>query len=844
MTARRTNARPQASFYLPWGLALRRATLLLLGFLAITAAGCRGCDSQQAEDDTDQLSEEDRDKLAEEKKKKKDLEIGPLLPLLGQDLSEDESSDLKSGILVKPGHWTPTVQQMQANYDDFVGRTSATLVDERRQPTILDHTHFTYQSTRPVVLAKGRKKMVEGQLFVPEHDAGKYVRSRLINRNSGAEVDQVEPLLVRMPSYQYSLVVLAKESSRYGFLKVTDSVRAEWEEEYDESPLPHYRVALADTSDRLPLPTSLLSWTTIAYLVWDEVDATQLTAEQQQALLDWLHWGGRLIINGPDSLDTLRGTFLDDYLPADGAGPRNISTDDLRGWSDYWGKRIQGEPLPPLEPSRSISAVMLTPRKGARELPGDAGLFYEGNVGRGTIVVSAVQLTQRELVNWPGYDGFLNAALLGRPRRYFSEGPYGGMRVTWAELPKQRLDAHLTSGLRLFARDAGAQANVRVVESTNTTPFGTAQTDMVMQVDRLGGVAAWNEFGPVSNTARDLLVEAAGVQMPSAGFIVACLMLYLAVLVPLNWIVFHTLGRVEWAWIAAPVVAILGTIAVVRLAQLDIGFVRSQTEIALLELQGDHPRGLLSRYTAFYSSLSTTYDVAFDEANTVATPFPAREDESLKTSERPYEVSFEQHADTVLRGLAVSSNSTRMLHSEQLIDLEGPLKLGLSSRNNPQVENRTGLNLRDVVVVRRYFQGDSDQPLYDASWIGDLRSGATAVLGLTQRSWSDDQLPFADDRTRAARGNGTESLNVDELLKLAFLFPQANDPRYARREEYRLVGQVAEVLSGAEVNPNASQIQGVTVVLAHLEYGDLPQAQADVNSRGDVKITKTNLFED
>ena len=34
-------------------------------------------------------------------------------------------------------------------------------------------------------------------------------------------------------------------------------------------------------------------------------------------LVDWLHWGGQIIISGPKSLDLLRGkTFLGPYLPA------------------------------------------------------------------------------------------------------------------------------------------------------------------------------------------------------------------------------------------------------------------------------------------------------------------------------------------------------------------------------------------------------------------------------------------------------------------------------------------------------------------------------------------------
>ncbi len=822
---------------------MRRSAMLLLGMLVLTTAGCRGCQSTPSDEDG-QKSEEELKKLADEKKKKKDLDIGPLLPLFGHDLSEDESADLNPGILVKPGHWTPTVQKMQANYDDFVGHASTALVDDHKQLAALRHTRFTYQSTRPVVLAKGREKMVEGQLYVPEDAASSHIRSRLVNRDSGAEVLQVDPRLVKMPSYQYLLVVLAKEVSRYGFLKVTDTVRAEWEEEDDESSQFHYRVVLVDATERIALSPSLFSWTSIAYLVWDEVDATQLSPEQQQALVDWLHWGGRLIVNGPDSLDTLRGSFLDEFLPAESAGVRNISADDLSGWSDYWGNRTLGKRLPPLVPDRPLSGVKLAPREDAREVAGGGGLFYERNVGRGSIVVSALQLSQRELINWPGYDGFLNGALLGRLRRQFSEGAYSGLCVGWFQLPERRLDAHLTTGLRLFARDAGAPANIRKVQTPNTTPFAAPPAEMHTEIDRPGGLAAWNEFGPVSSASREMLTEAAGVEMPGAGFIMGCLALYLVVLVPLNWMVFHTVGRVEWAWIAAPVIAVLGTMAIVRMAQLDIGFVRSQTEIALLELHGDHPRGLLSRYTAFYSSLSTTYDVAFDRANTVATPFPVGEDGEGKIGDQLFDVSFERRADTLLRGLAVSSNSTRMMHSEQMIELEGPLRLGMSSRNHRQVENRCGLDLTNVVVVRRQFTSGEAQPRYDASWIGDLRDDTSAVLGLTPLVLTSEKLPFADERKLEARDGLAERLNVDELLKLVYQFPQENDLRYARCEEYRLVGQIDEVLPGAEADPAASQVQGVTVVLAHLAYGDQPLAQPDANSRGDVKITEAGIFDD
>ena len=817
---------------------------MLLGLAAFSCAGCRGGDSQQTPEQTKEQAERASRKLAEERKKEEPLEIGPLLPQLGQAHLENDAEAQLPKILVKPGHWTPTVQQMRANLGDFVGTASTTLVDEQQQPVPVEGTQFIFQSMRSVVLAKGREKVIEGKLFVPEQDAATHVRSRLTSRDSGGVVHLADPQLARMPSYQYFIVVLAKEASRYAFLKVTDSIRAEWEEEFEEPSQAHYRVVLADPKEGIPLPSSLFSWSSIAYLVWDEVDPAELSAEQQQALVDWLHWGGRLIVNGPDSLDTLRASFLDEYLPAQSKGSREFTADVLRDWSKMWSNRISGSTLAPLAPARTLSGVKLAPRVDAREVGGGGGLFYERSIGLGNIVVSAVQLNQSELVNWPGYDGFLNAALLRRPQRRFSEGPYGGLRVDWFDHRGHRLDAQFVTGLRLFAHDAAAAANVRSEQQTQVNQFGLPETSSVTQVDRPGGLGSWSDFGPVATASRDLLVEAAGVQMPGAGFIVACLAVYLLVLVPLNWMVFYTLGRVEWAWFAAPVIAVLGTYGVVRLAQLDIGIVRSQTEIALLELQGAHPRGLLSRYAALYSSLSTTYDVTFDQQETVAVPFASGEEESPSLGDRQYEVTLETDPDTVLRGLAVASNSTRMLHSEQVFPLAGPLKLGLTSRNHYQLVNHSGLNLRDVAVVRRHFKEGDDRPSYDASWIGELRHGASSALGLTPYAWAGDRIPFAEEREQAARESSIERMQLDELLKLAFQFPDRDDPQSARREEYRLVGRIDEVLPGAEVSPAASQIRGATVVLAHLQYGDQPVAQPDVNSRGDLDLTTTDLFDD
>jgi len=819
-----------------WAVALRRTIWLLMLMAVGVTVGCGGCETKQSVQQAKE-GEEDKKKAAEKKEKKPPLEIGPLLSQLGQAEpfdQEDTSADPEKGprLLVKPGHWTPTVQRMKANYEDFVGRTTIGLFDDRNRPSVLRNTRFTYESSRPIVLAKGRAKQVAGEVFVPEYTTGKRIQARLINRDSGSRVANRDLSMLKMPSYQYFLVVLAKEYSRYSFLKVTDTVRAPWEEEFEETASPYYRVVLADGTKALPLSANSLAWTSIAYVIWDEVDPTRMSADQQEALLDWLHWGGRLIVNGPDSLDSLRGSFLDVYLPVEGAGPRSITAEDLTPWSSFWSVRSEGKQASLLKPTQPWSGIRLKPRDDARELAGGSGLFYQRNVGRGSIVVSAFQLSERDFINWSGYDSFLNAALLGRPRRRFSEGTYGGPRVEWADYGSQRLDAHFVTGLRLFARDANLDANWRRVETTNSNQFGLSDVSSTEKVDRPGGVAAWSEDSPVSLASRASLLEAAAVRVPGGGFVLACLGVYLVVLVPLNWLVFRAVNRVEWAWIAAPVIAVLGTWALVRMVQLDIGFVRSQTEIALLELQGSYERGLLTRYTGLYSSLSTTYEVAYEDPTTVALPFPAEDKSPLKVGDRSSAVVFEKQRETHLRGLTVLSASRRTVHSEQMFSLEGWLRLGTSSSNSRQVENQSGFNLRDVVVVqRRLIRG---KPQTMGSWIGDLRSGDSAVLGLTPVDLSEGRLPFSVERERAARDRVSSRLDLDALLKLAFQFPGDNDPLQKNRETYRLVGIVDQLLPGTEVSPAASQIQGATVVLAHLEYDAAVEPQPDTNSRSDV----------
>ena len=835
--------------------------LAAMSLAVLCLAGCRGCSSQTA---AQKALQQQREKEAAEKKKREEeakqrdpFELGPVTPLLSEPIASGEQAG--SLRLAKPGHWTATVQVTSANEGDFEGASSVAVVDSRRRVQALPESTFALVAARPALLAKGREKRLQNELLPPGGDDRIRVRSSLLE--SGAEVRSTVDPWSMMPSHQYFLLVLAREPARYAFFKVADAVQAPLEDDAGEMAPPHYRVVLADGNKPAPLPPSVLDWTSVAYLVWDEVDPARLDPAQQLALVDWLHWGGRLIVNGPDSLATLRGSFLDNYLPVDAGRVASFDASALTQLNLQWTARSDGKPRDPIVTTRAWSGIELKPRagRGAIALPGAERLFYECPVGAGSVVVSAIQLAERDFVNWPGFDGFLNGVLLRRPPRRFRaelDGVATGLQTIWARKADDGRDhdAHYTTPLRWFSRDAATEANARrmpVAAAQPPTPFSGgslgAIAEMQLVVDRPGGLGAWDDFNAPSAAAREALRLAAGVRVPGAMFVVVCLAVYLVVLVPLNWMMFQALNRVEWAWLAAPVIALAATIAVVRQAQLDIGFVRAQTEIAVLELQGDHPRGHLSRYMAFYSSLSTVYDAEFDDQSAVAAPFPVERRSATPASllgEGLTIVQFEKYDHPRLRGIPVSSASTQFVHSEQMHTLAGPIAMSHPSSNDQawQVTNRSGLDLSDAAVVHRFFV--NGRVAYDGCWLGQFSNGSTMALPRMQLPASSEGLPYAAERAKAAEVDSHKRLDVDPLLKLAFEFPPVYDGLYRAREEWRLIARVDEPLTGAHTTPAASQIVASTVVISHLRCELPPAPEPDVNSPADVVPDRRIQFDD
>ncbi len=852
---KRADGRLLRTLWLQIVLLLFPVTLAL-----VVVPGCGGCPKV----DEDPLAKRKREeeerikKLEEEKKKPKDdFEVVGRLAIEPSDATLTRSN-------VKPGHWVRCVQQLKANNFDVQAELETETVDSKGRPLEIEHTPFRLIVNRPASLPKGQVKHFELTYFLPrpsqrEENKQLWLSQKLRYRRSGREIPQgtQQQPTTTMPPYQFYFVVLSSEPNRFVSFTKLDAIKAPTGLVTDEESLLYYRVVLPKIDRRVPLPTHPLTWTSVAYVLWDDLAPSQLEPGQQQAMLDWLHWGGQLMISGPESLDSFRGSFLEPYLPAAVERAAEFVQADFDQLNSAWALRDAKDRAKrhvlQLDPDKPLLGVALKIHDAAQWIDGCENLVAERQVGRGRVVATAFSLSDRRLRRWKCFDGFFNACFLRRPSRKFYEGQdLLGPQVRLVDLAGYENDPRLSTALRYFSRDTGRLSGL------NSTTMQDESEEELTDIDRMiraqrgefstptrnrsqmnkdlwhfggyqsqpqSGVCGWSDTGAVASAARQSLKEAAGITVPKASFVVQILAIYLIVLVPLNWGFFRLIGRVEWAWIAAPLIAIAGTAAVIRMAQLDIGFVRSRTEIAVLEAHGGYNRAHLTRYTALYSSLSTGYDFQFEDDSALAQPFAVNPTYQRGIHESVRTVSFQFGKDVSLEGFRVDSNSTGVVHSEQMFSLGGSFVLTSTDAGETRVENNTAYPLRDVGLLRM-----TDRGTLEVAWVGDLKAKTQARLDFRPASGSEPYLPQWEESPTMASGDVTEQgqVRLHELLALA------SKQLQLRRGETRLIGWTDAELGGVTISPSASQVTLRTFVLVHLTPGELPAPRRDENTRFDV----------
>ena len=842
----------------------------------------------------------------------------PLKRQVGPDANKwivDESP--LSDNRVKLGHWTTSQHSVIARRKDIDGWMEGFATSASGVPLNVQYTDYVIASGRGVSLPQGQWKMLETTDYLPRRDIRVHsatVDFTLIDRSSKQPLMSGAQPSSLLKDFQNHFVILTRTANgALNYIRLLDCVTNYREALLSDSegdgrrPDFYHVVEMAPTSP-VPLPRSALAWTTMAYVLWHDLDPAELDSEQKQAMIDWLHWGGQLIVSGPESLKRLESSFLADYLPATAGASQNLDQTALEPLN-HWAQPGEQDSYFRLKGDATLLGIELVSEADGQYVDNAGELACERSLGRGRIVVTSFSLGSREIGAWNSMPSFFNGVLLRRPGREFgAEARAVEFEFVKGELRRNSEDALLGSTLRFLSRDLysneGSISPYKIESDAIPIrdplfleePIANRKVDQVAsdtnwkQADwwyfggfrktPQSGVGGWNDFGAVSNAARRALRRGAGVTPPSADFVLKMLLIYLVLLVPVNWLIFRAIGRVEWAWVAAPILAVAGAMIVTKTASLDIGFARSRTEVALLEIHGGYPRGHLASYMALYTSLTTKYDMHFDDPRTQVLPFPSSK---VQTGTRdPSRIELRRSRGTVLNDFSIRSNSTGLVHAESFVDTGGVISVQEDDDGNLKVLNGSNIDLKDVGIVTRLDSGK-----IMTAWIGSLPAGdessqlrlvetesplalwnqsidmaytgfldnelekaiieamAGSNVGRTRAEWKNALARFKFFDTSSIDASSQVDLTVNELKSIRDALQPKDHVALGEMTKavvsdlemgagaIRLVGWTEDSIGSAETSPAATQRLRKTVVAVHLRHPRLPDVGRDLNRIAD-----------
>jgi hypothetical protein len=745
---------------------------------------------------------------------------------------------------VKPNHWTTLSLEMRANHDTYAGMLQTEPVPLRDMPH-----EIVYR--RDARLAKGQRTTLSMQMMLPQIPRELGIEAI---RPEGVRADETWKASLRILDPHQMLVVLLTRGSSDGYanwgrFQAFTPTSADLTDQMLSERQRYYRLVLPLDPEHPLLSSHPLTWTTISHVIWDGMPPDSLKSGQQEAMLDWLHWGGQLILVGgaTPAFTLLRDSFLNPYLPADPSGEGSLLGEaELRGLSAaYPPPALHGDPndvLPiptteqeareqsarryrapePIRPAsnRPLYVAGLTPREGSSVIPLDDSsgrlLGVERRVGRGRILMLTVNPTDSALATWPGLDTLVRRVLLRRPEeamvRPYRDGSQGPHPPLFAHLSGQSL-----SWFRYLSRDFTTSPRERTAPGQGKPKAVSARVEpppspppewegrtmrRFLRDSARNPVAEWNDASALPRLCRDELERASGITIPSASFVLKVIGAYLLALVPLNWLVCrYVFGRREWAWIVVPVLALGFAFGVERAAAYDMGYDTACDEIDVVEVFGGYPRAHLSRFVSLYSTGRVRFSVAFPDDST-ALALPLDSGRSLRGEDVSSSV-WQSFPTPTLASFPVQPRSLAMFRAEQLATLTGSISL-VRDRGDvpPRIVNRSDLELRDAVLVDVNGPGPGDRSEIP---LGTIAPGSTVeVVGR---------------RPGRASARDRNDLDPDPFLhEVRSYF----EDRPENRGEIRLVGWTPRAQGGLELSPAVDRHRGFSLVVVHLRNGPPP----------------------
>ncbi len=821
--------------------------LICLCLLLVQLVGCRGCSQSKPPKET---AEE-----IEAKKKKQRL--------VGDELKAMPFSVEIPGSTLKPNHWYQANQKLKANFSDESLTAALSVQNREKQNAPFGPGQASIEFTRNVSLAVGQEKNVQLKFFQPEVPVTgdeltknpSSLRVLYSQRGIGAPVLEDNFLCRVFAGYQYNLVTLSRDPSRYTFWRALDCII--WPSKQrmsDERISPHRIIDLNEDEVATQFPNRLYAMTSISHFVINDSSVAIMSSDQQQALQDWLYFGGTIILNGPEATGGIESSMMKEYTPLLRTTNSIVTEAEINSLNDTWSiKQILGErvliapakPIPKLAGELAVGAQWVKYVAASGEIKSLEGLVAERLVGQGRVVMTTFPMSDIAFLRWPSYSSFVHNAILAKPHRDPSAGLEADTKFA-DEFEGSEMNPLFSTRLRMWARDLDESTTRKLPPLTkkgNETPRKGNENQVAAEqpythssaeISKLKrtSLGAWNPESTVLVNARQCLQQSSGITVPKINTIIKLLLGYLIVLVPVNWLFFRLFGRVELAWAAAPVIALVGAYVVARSVQLDVGFSRSQTSYGFLEVHQGYPRGLFSSYTALYTSLSTNYRAVYEQDTGVVLPFASTSgNKRSRSTISQIDYWYADDAGAGMQSVPVLSNTTGLFQAEEMVNFAGKLTADFDSdMKSVEIKNRLGFAINEAGIIGIDLEGK-----LVSGWLGTAEDGAAKRCELeireTDNRWRNewDRNPILGRPTYMRAEDGvlwTEQDLQDEL----YLGPMLEDlsKKYPLTPgEFIALAWSDQLFGDLAITPVAKQKKMRSIVLLHLSAPKLTTVKPD-----------------
>ena len=187
----------------------------------------------------------------------------------------------------KHGRWLPLRITLASVDENVTGHVVAEIQDSA--------TGHRQIYSAPVTLFRSTKKAQ--YLYALPESFRRNLRVKLVS-HSGVTVAQKDAQLIAIPPEDMLLLILTQSASGLEFLTNTP-----------EQDAVHISYSTAG-----PLPDKWKGYDSVDVILLGDVSARTLSADQSQAITDWIYSGGRLIVSGGAHSQDLMGTFVEKLL--------------------------------------------------------------------------------------------------------------------------------------------------------------------------------------------------------------------------------------------------------------------------------------------------------------------------------------------------------------------------------------------------------------------------------------------------------------------------------------------------------------------------------------------------